>query len=249
MENNTHNQTKNHNHANAHQPHAKKQSNPFIIPFVLIFIFFIVEFVGGYWTQSLALLGDAWHMFSDVTALGLAMYASHRVRKASEKARKSRAELIASIINATMMIIVVAWIIYEAITRLNAPKPVTGGYVMVIAFLGLVVNIIVAKQLHDDESHHHHDHQSLNQRAAFLHVMGDLLGSVAALAAGAVIYFTGWLPIDPILSIVISILLLVVTLNLIKEIWRALHAEHKHGTHTQGVHTHDEHAHDAHEHP
>jgi cobalt-zinc-cadmium efflux system protein len=82
-----------------------------------------------------------------------------------------------------------------------------------------------------------------------LHVMGDLLGSVAALAAGAVIYFTGWLPIDPILSIVISILLLVVTLNLIKEIWRALHAEHKHGTHTQGVHTHDEHAHDAHEHP
>ena len=93
----------------------------------------------------------------------------------------------------------------------------TSGYVMLIAFAGLVVNIIVAKMLHSD---HAHDH---NKRAAYLHVMGDLLGSVAALAAGIVIYFTGWLQIDPLLSIFISLLILIVTLNLIKEVWQAYH--------------------------
>ena len=94
---------------------------------------------------------------------------------------------------------------------------------MLIAFAGLVVNIIVAKMLHsggDDGHDHSYNH---NQRAAYLHVMGDLLGSVAALAAGIVIYFTGWLQIDPLLSIFIALLILVVTLNLIKEVWQSYH--------------------------
>lgn len=208
-----------HHHSSDHHGHG----NPFLIPFVLILVFAVVEFFGGVWTQSLALLGDAWHMFSDVMALGIAMYASYQATKAGN----SRAELVASVINALAMLIVVAWIIIEAVERITSPRPVTGGYVMLIAFVGLVVNLLAAKYLH-----HHGDAENMNQRAAFLHVMGDILGSVAALAAGAIIYFTGWLTIDPILSILISILLLVVTLNLIREIWRSYKGEESHSHHS-----------------
>jgi cobalt-zinc-cadmium efflux system protein len=95
---------------------------------------------------------------------------------------------------------------------------------MVIATLGLIVNLIVAKQLHHQAEHHG---ESLNNRAAFLHVVGDLLGSIAAVAAGVIIYFTGWMLIDPILSLLISILLLVFTLNLIRDIVKTLRADNK----------------------
>ncbi len=189
--------------------------NPFIIPFIIISIFALIEFFGGIWTQSLALLGDAWHMFSDAFALGLAMFAAHSVSKASGGGRKI--ELTVSIINTILISAVIVWIVLEAIDRMSYPRQVTGGYVMGIAFIGLVVNIIVALQLH-----HHDGEKGLNHQAAFLHVIGDLLGSVAALAAGLIIYLTGWLLIDPILSIFISLLLLFGVLNLIKNIWLTL---------------------------
>jgi cobalt-zinc-cadmium efflux system protein len=205
-----------HRHDHNHE-HKNSQRSAFSLPFFLILIFAVVELVGGIWTQSLALQGDAWHMFSDVFALGLAWFAAHHAASSAKHASgQSHLEIGASIINAVLMIVVVVYIIVEAIDRLKNPHNVTGGYVMLIAFVGLIVNIIVAKLLHhDDESDH-------NRRAAFLHVMGDLLGSVAALAAGAVIYFTGWLPIDSILSIFISVLILIVTLKLIKDIWNTL---------------------------
>jgi len=191
--------------------------NPFLFPFLLILVFAIIELAGGIWTQSLALQGDAWHMFSDVFALGLAWFASHHSANSKKHASgQSHIEIAASIINAALMLIVVIYIVIEAIDRFKNPHNITGGYVMIIAFIGLIVNIIVAKLLHHDD---HNDH---NRRAAFLHVLGDLLGSVAALVAGAVIYFTGWLPIDSILSIFISLLILVVTLKLIKDIYFTL---------------------------
>ena len=159
-------------------------------------------------------------MFSDVFALGLAWLASYLSAKPGTHKHangQSHAEIAAAAVNAILMLVVVAYIVYEALQRFDNPHPVTSGYVMLIAFAGLVVNIVVAKMLHSD---HAHDH---NKRAAYLHVMGDLLGSVAALAAGIVIYFTGWLQIDPLLSLFISLLILVVTLNLIKEVWQAYH--------------------------
>ncbi len=202
------------NHQLQHEAH---QASAFALPFFLILIFAIIELAGGIWTQSLALQGDAWHMFSDVSALGLAWFASHHSANSKKHASgQSHIEIAASIINAVLMLIVVIYIIVEAIDRLKNPHNVTGGYVMIIAFIGLVVNIIVAKLLHHDD---HNDH---NRRAAFLHVLGDLLGSVAALVAGAVIYFTGWLPIDSILSIFISLLILMVTFKLIKDIYFTL---------------------------
>jgi cobalt-zinc-cadmium efflux system protein len=195
-----------------------KAGNTYAIPFFLILGFAIIELFGGIFTHSLALLSDAWHMFSDVFALGLAWFAAHHAVSSKKHASgQSHLEIAASMINAVLMVAVVIYIIIEAIDRLKNPHDVTGGYVMLIAFAGLVVNIIVAKILHHD------DHDDHNRRAAFLHVLGDLLGSVAALVAGAVIYFTGWLKADPILSIFISLLILVVTFRLIKDIWQNLH--------------------------
>lgn len=214
-----------HDHAHAHD-----HGNPFFIPFLLILVFALVEFFGAIWTQSLALLGDAWHMFSDVLALGLAMYAAHRASKARLKNKQSRAEMVVSTINAVLMLIVIVWIVFEAIERLNYPKPVSGGYVTLIAFLGLVVNLVVAQRLHH-QAHHHGGKDNLNHRAALLHVMGDVLGSVAALTAGVVIYFTGWLAIDPLLSLLISLLLLLVTMSLIKDIWRSAKDTHDGASH------------------
>jgi cobalt-zinc-cadmium efflux system protein len=200
--------------------------NPFIIPFIIISLFALVEFFGGIWTQSLALLGDAWHMFSDAFALGLAMFAADRVNK--KKDGSHSVEIAVSIINTLLILAVIVWIVIEAVERINHPRQVAGVYVMGIALVGLIVNIIVAFQLH-----HHDGEKGLNHQAAFLHVIGDLLGSVAALAAGLIIYLTGWLLIDPILSIFISLLLLIGVFSLIRNIWltvtgKAIVAAHGH---------------------
>lgn len=217
---------------NTHHDHDDKHDH-YLIPFSLIFIFAVVEAVGGWYTGSLALLSDAGHMFSDVVALGLAWMANTIAKKpnvARHKSGVSYAELSVSIINAVTMLLVIIFVIVEAIARFKVPHHVQGLGLTVIATLGLIVNLIVAKLLHHQVSHHG---ENLNSRAAFLHVIGDLLGSIAAVAAGLVIYFTGWMPIDPILSLFISVLLLIFTLNLIRDIWqtftgkaRSIHHDH-----------------------
>jgi cobalt-zinc-cadmium efflux system protein len=217
---------------NHQQPAQTKASSTYAIPFFLILGFAIIELFGGIFTHSLALLSDAWHMLSDVFALGLAWFAAHHAASSKKHASgQSHLEIAASIINALLMLVVIIYIIIEALDRLKNPHDVTGGYVMLIAFAGLLVNMVVAKLLHHD------DHDDHNRRAAFLHVLGDLLGSVAALVAGAVIYFTGWLKADPLLSIFISLLILLVTLRLIKDIWQNLHSG------GASIDEHDGHAH------
>ena len=236
--NNTHNEARVLNHCHPKEATVKASATShslYLVPFFLILGFAFVEFFGGVWTQSLALLSDAWHMFSDVFALGLAWFAAYLSANQGTHRHangQSHAEIAAAACNALLMLVVVGYIIVEALQRLKHPQPVISGYVMLIAFAGLVVNVIVAKMLHSD-MHHAHDahnhshtssqnqHQNHNKRAVYLHVMSDLLGSVAALVAGSVIYVTGWLIIDPILSIFISLLILIVTLNLIKDVWLA----------------------------
>lgn len=219
-----HDHSKDHHHPHGDHGHeATTEDNPFWIPFLAISLFTVVEFVGGIWTQSLALLSDAWHMLFDVLALGLAMWAAHLARTGHPASQQTERRV--SMINALSMLVVTGWIVVEAIDRLKHPVPVAGGYVSVIALVGLLVNLFVAKHMHHQHEHHGGD-ANLNHRAAFLHVLGDLLGSVTAVAAGVVIYFTGWLTIDPILSIVISLLLLVVTLNLIRDIRRGETGHH-----------------------
>lgn len=197
----------------------------YLIPFLLIFTFAVVEVVGSWYTGSLALLSDAGHMFSDVAALGLAWMAGVIAKKpnvARHVCGVSYAELGVSIINAITMLAVIFYVVAEAISRFQHPPLVQGAGLTIIATMGLIINLIVAKQLHHQAVHHK---ETLNNRAAFLHVIGDLLGSVAAVAAGVIIYFTGWMPIDPILSLFISILLLAFTINLIRDIWNTLHGK------------------------
>ncbi len=212
-----------HDHSDQHEHDDHDDHNHYLIPFFLIFTFAIVEAVGSWYTGSLALLSDAGHMFSDVAALGLAWMAGVMAKKpnvARHRSGVTYVEIGVSIFNAISLLVVIIFVVVEAIARFKEPHYVQGLGLTIIATLGLIVNIVVAKQLYHQATHHA---KTLNNRAAFLHVMSDLLGSVAAVAAGIVIYFTGWMPIDPILSLLISILLLVFTLNLTRDIWKTLH--------------------------
>ncbi|MEW6612633.1 MAG: cation diffusion facilitator family transporter [Pseudomonadota bacterium] len=202
-----------HDHAHAHGASAGRA---LLWGLLLTFGFAGVEALAGWWSGSLALLGDAGHMVTDASALGLAALAAW-IAKRPPSARHTfglaRAEVLIALLNALFMLVVVLGIVVEAVKRLQAPVPVQGGMVMGVAALGLLVNLGVAYLLSRGE-------ENINTRAALLHVMGDLLGSVAALTAGAVIHFTGWTPIDPILSIAISLLILLSTFRLLRE---ALH--------------------------
>ncbi|CAK0769416.1 Zinc transporter ZitB [Gammaproteobacteria bacterium] len=175
-----------------------------------------VEALAGWWSGSLALLGDAGHMGGDAAALGLAVFAAWVARRPSSLAHSygmGRAEVVAALLNGLTLLAVVVAIVVGAVERLRAPVPVQGTTVLVVAALGLAVNLITAWLLG-------HAEQTLNTRAALLHVLGDLLGSVAALTAGAVIQFTGWTPIDPIASLLVCALILGSALRILTE---ALH--------------------------
>jgi cobalt-zinc-cadmium efflux system protein len=184
----------------------------------LTLFYALVEAAGGLWSGSLTLLGDAGHMLTDAVALGLAAAAAWLATH-PPSARHSyglgRAEVVAAIANALFMLALVGVIAAEAIARLRAPSAVNGGAVVLIAAVGLVINGTVAWILSRSES-------SLNVRAALLHVIGDLLGSVAALVAGAVIWLTGWSPIDPILALGVCLLILSSTLQLLIESLRVV---------------------------
>jgi cobalt-zinc-cadmium efflux system protein len=206
------NSNHNHDHHHGHHSHGVTLWRALL----LTFAFAIVEALTGWWSGSLALMSDAGHMFSDSSALGLAALAAwiaHRPPSARHSYGFVRAEVIAALINSIAMLAVIIWIAVEAIGRLRHPQIVSGGPVMLVAALGLLVNLVVAFVLSKEQ-------HSINTRAAMVHVMGDLLGSVAALAAGMVIYFTGWMLIDPILSLVVAALILFSSLNLLRE---ALH--------------------------
>ena len=214
-----------HQHADDHEHHSHilPHQNKLIWPFLITLTFAAVEALGGWVTHSLALIGDAGHMVSDAFALGLALIGAHMSAKIPTERYSYglvRAEVMIALVNVILMLAVVVYIVVEAIDRLQHPRPVQGEWVMVIAFIGLLVNLTVLKFLKHD--HDHAGQQNLNTRAAILHVIGDLLGSVAAIVAGGVIYFTGWLPIDPILSIVLSCLILFSTFNLLFEVLNVL---------------------------
>lgn len=177
-----------------------------------------VEAGAGWWAGSLALLSDAGHMLTDALALALASAAAWAARR-PPTARLSfglqRIEILAALGNAGFMLAVIIGIAWSAADRLLHPVPVQGLVVTGVALVGLAVNIGVAWLLA-------HGEETLNTRAALLHVLGDLAGSVAALASGLVIQFTGWMPADPLLSLLICALILFSTLRLAREAVHAL---------------------------
>ncbi|MCU0842667.1 MAG: cation diffusion facilitator family transporter [Thiobacillaceae bacterium] len=180
--------------------------------------FALAEALAGFWSGSLALISDAGHMLTDATALGLAALAARlacRPPSARHTYGLARAEVLAALVNGLLMLGLIAFIAIEALDRFAQPRQVHGGVVTAVAALGLLVNLAVAWRLSRGG-------QDLNTRAALLHVMGDLLGSVAAITAGVVILLTGWTPIDPLLSLLVAGLILVSAWRLLAEVLHVL---------------------------
>ena len=175
------------------------------IALTLTATFMVVEVIGGVLSGSLALLADAGHMLTDTMALALAAVAFH-VSKRPADARLTygyqRFQILAAFVNGLTLLLIVGWILFEAVRRFIDPPEVLGGTMLVVASFGLLINIIAFAVLHGG------DRDNLNIRGAALHVAGDLLGSVAAIIAALVIIRTGWMPIDPILSVAVALLIL-----------------------------------------
>ncbi|MFN8542929.1 MAG: cation diffusion facilitator family transporter [Candidatus Binatia bacterium] len=177
-------------------------------------LLFVGELAAGWWTNSLALMSDAAHVFADAAALGLALFAlwiGPRPAGPSKTYGYYRAEILAALVNGVVLWVVVFFIAVEAWGRLRAPAPVAGKGMLVAAALGLAANVFVAARLRA------HKEESLNLRGAYLHVISDLLGSVGALAAAVVILTTGWQGADAVASLVIAGLILVSSWSLVRE--------------------------------
>ncbi len=176
--------------------------------------FMVVEFVAGWLANSLALLADAGHMLTDVAALALALFAAWIAQRPATPDKTYgylRLEILAALVNGAVLFLVAGLIVWDAVGRLADPPAVEPRILFGVASAGLVVNIIGAYLLHGGRK------ESLNIRGAYLHVLGDLLGSIGAMAAGAVILLTGWLLADPIISVGIAVLILVGAWRLVRE--------------------------------
>ena len=209
-----------HKKGDAKHSHSKEVSNQnlLLIALVLTLGFSGVEGAAAYFANSLALISDAGHMVTDAAALGLALLAqiiSRRPPSPKHSFGFGRAEALAAFVNSIAMLGLVLWIVIEAVSRFANPHKVDGLTVTVVAAIGLLMNIVVAFVLSRDK-------KSVNTRAALVHVMGDVLGSVAALVAGVVIQLTGWMPIDAILSILVSLLILKSTISILHESYHFL---------------------------
>jgi len=202
-----------HSHlSHAHEAHAHERDDApaartrkLIFAFVLTAVMMVVEVVGGFWSGSLALLADAGHMMVDALALLLAVVGAAMASRPADARRSygyGRMEVLVGFVNALSQFVLVGWIIYEAITRLLRPGEILSGVMLVVAITGLLVNALVLRTLHG------HAHDDVNLAGASLHVLGDLLGSVAAVVAALAIRWFGWQWADPVLSLLVSLLIL-----------------------------------------
>lgn len=204
-----------HHHGDSSYTHQSppQGARPLAISVALTLGYALIELIGGLWSGSLALLADAGHMATDSAALLFALAANIIARRPVSDRHSfglARVEVVAAFVNALAMLGVVAWIFVEAIERLTNPVPVKGLGVFLIAGVGLVINVAVAWTLSRERA-------NVNTRAALIHVMGDLLGSVAAIAAGLIIHFGGPLMADPLLSMFVAALILRSTLGVLRE--------------------------------
>ena len=181
--------------------------------FIIIFIFMLIEVVGGLMAHSLALLADAGHMVSDAAALGMSWAALRLGKRAADAERTygyKRLEVLVAFVNGCTLFVIAGWIFFEAIRRFAAPQEVLGGTMLVVAIAGLMANIVAFLVLNGG------NRENLNMRSAWLHVLGDLLGFVVAIIAAGVILLTGWSPIDPILSVLVALLILKSAAQIVK---------------------------------
>ena len=201
-----------HKHDHAHSRRSNRRRLTAVL--ALTFAYMLAEAVGGFITNSLALLSDAGHMLADVASLVLALLAlwfSARPVTPKKTYGYYRMEILAALANGAALVVISLLIAYEAFQRIKTPEAVRGFEVMLIATGGLVVNGLSAVILH------HASEENLNVRAAFLHVMGDVLGSVGAIVAGLLIWRWGWLIADPLISVAMCLLIIYSSWQLIRE--------------------------------
>lgn len=214
------NQTKYFHHVE-HRKFQNSSKTTLWLSLIITLFFTIVEFVGGIVSNSLALLSDSFHMLSDVLALALSMVAIYFASKAPTKNYTygfMRLEIIVAFLNGLALIVISLGIMYEGIMRIIHPKPVESGLMVVIAVIGLVVNVVltlilVASLKKED---------NINIQSALWHFFGDLLNSIGVIVAVVIIYFTGWNIIDPIISIIISLIIFNGGFKIIKNAWKVL---------------------------
>jgi cobalt-zinc-cadmium efflux system protein len=196
----------NSDHSNLHDIRSLK------LALAITSIFLVVEIIGGWLTNSLALLSDAGHMLSDILALVISLYAAYMTQKAPTVKRTYgyyRTEVLAALFNGVWLSLMIGILYYAAFQRFFQPRAVHSLGVIWVGALGLIANLVAAWLLHG--------HSDLNVKGAYYHVLTDALGSVAALISGVLIYFTGWYTFDPLLSILIGILVLYSAWSLIRE--------------------------------
>lgn len=201
-----HGHSHSHGHGHGHHHHGTNNKKALFWSFILISSYMIVEVLGGILTNSLALLSDAGHMLSDSAALGLSFFAIKMGEKSSTKSKTfgyKRFEIVAAALNGITLIVISVYIFYEAINRFLNPPEVQSLGMLTISSIGLLVNIVAAWILMRGDKD-----QNLNVRSAFLHVIGDMLGSVGAIVAALLIYFWGWGFADPLASVLVAILII-----------------------------------------
>lgn len=196
------------------EPHQYKGRIYLGIALGITAVFFIIELIGGIMTNSLALLADAWHMLNDASALIFAFVAAWIAERPID-AKKTfgyyRAEILAAFLNGVFLWIVVAFIFYEAVQRIQNPAAVEIFEMLIIAFLGLLANGMSAFVLSKSKK------ESLNVKGAFLHVAADAAGSMGVISAGVIMYFTGWYQVDPLISMLVGILIFYSSFKLVRE--------------------------------
>jgi cobalt-zinc-cadmium efflux system protein len=200
-------------HAHEHE-RLSADRHALSLALALIASFMVVEVVAGLFADSLAVLADAGHMLTDAGSLGLALFAAWLAARPPTPQRSfgfRRAEILAALVNGVLLVLVAVWIFVEAGMRISDPPDVKGGWVAVVGVVGLVVNVAAAAVLHRAGT------ESLNVRAAFLHVPADLLGSVGVIVAGVVVLTTGWELADPLVAILIGVLILAGAWRLLSE--------------------------------
>ena len=198
----------------SHEHTNEIKENRFILALTLTGLIFLTELIGGFWTHSLALLSDSAHVFMDAFALGLS-YLAIRVAKLPADDKHTygfhRMQVLAALTNGATLFLIAFEILREAWNRFQNPEAVQAGPMLVIAVIGLVVNLIVAFTLSK------HDHDDLNTRAAFLHVLGDALASVGVIAVGVILLFVNIPWLDPLVSVLIGVLILFSSGRVLKE--------------------------------
>lgn len=201
-----------HSHAHAHAHTESKRKLALVL--VVTAVFMIVELVGGLLANSLALIADAAHMLTDVGALGLSLFVlwfSRRPAQPQKTYGYLRLEILAALVNGVTLVIISCAIFWQAYQRLLQPEPVEGGLMLVVSIAGFAVNVFAAWVLHSSA------HENLNLRGAYLHVLGDLVGSVGAIIAAGIILATGMTIADPLISIIVGLLILVSSWKLVRE--------------------------------